>query len=88
MFLEPPGESGFGTNLPPILLEEEIHQDEGNAFIAIDKRVVLADMIPIGRGFVEERRVGKLASDRDFGLSKCGIKQVRITETWPSTVPL
>lgn len=77
-----------GDNLPSVLLEKDVHQDEGDSLVAINKWMVPADMKPVGRSFVEECFVGKLAPDSDLGLSKSRVKQVGITKTWPPTVPL
>jgi hypothetical protein len=39
-----------GTDLPSILLKKDVHQDEGNSFIAIDKGMIPADVESISDG--------------------------------------
>lgn len=50
-----------GDNLPSVLLEKDIHQDEGDSLVAVNKRMILADMKTVGCSLVEESSVDKLS---------------------------
>jgi hypothetical protein len=53
-------------NLPTVLLKKDIDQHEGKALVAINKRMILAEMKSVGSGFVKECLVNELASNSPF----------------------
>jgi hypothetical protein len=75
-------------NLPPVLLEKNIHQDEGDSLVAINKRMILADMKAVSGSLVKEGFVNELATDSHLWLSKRRVEEARISQSGASSIPL
>lgn len=41
-----------GSECPTVVLQKDVHQDKGDAFVTIHKGVILAQMISIGSRFL------------------------------------
>ena len=77
-----------GKNFPSILLEEDVHENEGDSFVTINERMVSTNVESVSGGFVKDGLMDKLAADRDFRLGECGIEQIGVTQSWTSTISL
>jgi predicted MPP superfamily phosphohydrolase len=78
----------LGNYFPTVTSEEDVHQNQGDPLVSIDKGVILTKMVSIGSSFFKDSFVDEPACDRHFRLSKCRFEQFSISNAGSAAVAL